>query len=300
MVYDDSSIKSLANSIRLRRFALDNLAEELRAPAIVATFDKWNHNSWCIAVAGDSLIRMRLFTEQNFNAIETMGIVAVARYTFELTVWLRLFALDRRYGLVYFDQLLQTQQRFFRDTLAQLEREVAWLKSLEEKEARSQQEVFTHIENGGHDSAAKIEAALSSVSDAIDVEAARRFSIYAQAARTNGYGFQAYLVEEKALPPVRDAIAAIAAERTTFESRVPGDIKALCAERWQWRAMAQKIGRADEYDYLYSFASKLLHATPASITTNQKSLDPSEIELFLRYIDVTISDVIGLASEYRR
>ena len=294
-------IEQLVNSIRAQRSSLDALAGELRTPAILEAFDKWDHNSWCISVAGDSLVRLRLLTEQNFNVVETMGVVAVARYTFELSIWLRLFAMDRRYGLVYFDQLLATQQRFYKDTLAQLQREVAWLKSLEQEEATSHDNLLK-----GFDAAAanagetqKLVSALSSASAEIDAEAARRFSMYAEAARTNGYGFQAYLVETKAIPRVRQALADIATERDSFESRVATQIKDIRPDRWQWRQSAQRVGRDDEYDYLYSFASKLLHATPASITTDRKNLEAQEMGLFLQYINVTIGDVLALAGEYR-
>jgi hypothetical protein len=301
MIEQETRIQPLVSAIRSRTSALDSLAQQLRTPAIIEAFDKWDHNSWCIAVAGDSLVRLRLFTEQNFNFVETMGVVAVARYMFELTVWLRLFALDRRYGLVYFDQLLATQQRFFQDTLARLEREVVWLKSLDEQETASHRSVLNEIDRAGvsKDQAQELVSALSTISAKIDAEAARRFSIYAQAARTNGYSFQAYLVETKALPPVRQALTEIANERANYESRVAPEIKALRPDRWQWRPMAQKVGRLDEYDYLYSFASKLLHATPASITTDQKNLEVAEMELFLKYINVTITDVLALAEEYR-
>ncbi|MCK6557113.1 hypothetical protein L6Q96_21425 [Candidatus Binatia bacterium] len=294
-------IEPLVNSIRARRSSLDALAKELRTPAILEAFDKWDHNSWCRSVAGDALVRLRLFTEQNFNVVETMGVVVVARYTFELAVWLRLFALDRRYGLVYFDQLLATQKRFYEDTLAQLQREVTWLKSLGQKETTSHDNLLKGYDAVGANAgnAQKLVSALSGVSAEIDAEAARRFSLYAEAARTNGYDFQAYLVETKALPPVRQALADIAAERDRFESRVVPEIKALRPDRWQWRQMAQMVGRADEYDYLYSFASKLLHATPVSITTDQKNLEVQEMALFLKYIDITIADVLALAKEYR-
>ncbi len=189
-------------------------------------------------------------------------------------------------------RVASTQQRFYQDTLAQLEREIAWLKSLDEKETASHQQALKDMGRGAtkDDQAKTLVSALSSVSAEIDAEAARRFSIYAQAATTNGYGFQAYLVETKALPPARTAVEEIAAERERFESRVPAEIKALRPSRWQWRAMAQKVGRVDEYDYLYSFASKLLHATPASITTDHKNLEAAEMEMFLKYIDVTLGD----------
>ncbi len=297
----EARIQQSVNSIRARRSSLDALSRQLRTPSILASFDKWQHTSWCISVAGDSLVRLRLFTEQNFNIVETIGVVAVARYTFEVSVWLRLFALDGRYGLVYFDQLLATQQRFYEDTLAQLQREVAWLRSLGQKEGGAHQKVLRDFgptaANAGETQ--KLVSALSSISAEIDAEAGRRFSMYAEAARINGYDFQAYLVETKAIPPVRQALADIAAERDRFDSRVAHEIKALRPDRWQWRQMAQKVGRADEYDYLYSFASKLLHATPASITTDQKNLELQEMELFLKYIDVTIGDVLALAGDYR-
>jgi hypothetical protein len=300
-VQHETRILPLVNSIRARRSSLDALARQLRTPTILEAFDKWDHNSWCISVAGDSLVRLRLFTEQNFSVVETMGVVAVARYAFELSVWLRLFALDRRYGLVYFDQLLRTQQRFYKDTLAQLQREVAWLKSLGQKEATSHDKLLKGFDanaaNAGETQ--KLVSALSSISAEIDAEAARRFSMYAEAARTNGYDFQAYLVETKAFPPVQQALDDIAAEMDRFESRVAPEIKVLRPDRWRWRQAALKVGRADEYDYLYSFASKLLHATPASITTDQKNLEMQEMELFLKYIDVTIGDVLAFAGEYR-
>lgn len=62
--------------------------------------------------------------------------------------------------------------------------------------------------------------------------------------------------------------------------------------------MAQQVGMVDEYDYIHSFASKLLHATTASITTDHKNLEHSEMEVFLRYIDVKITDLMTLAQEF--
>jgi hypothetical protein len=199
---------------------------------------------------------------------------------------------------------LETQQRFYQDAKAHLEREIAWLKSLDEKERRLHEramEIIRPLGIGGADAkvgASTLNTKLNNISEAIDAEAARRFSIYAAGARTNGYGYQAHLVERQALPPVLKALADVDTERERFEATVPADIKALRKKRWQWRTMAQMVGTEDEYDYIYSFASKLLHATPASITTDQKNLEMSEMGLFLKYIDVTIADIVTMAEEY--
>ncbi len=45
---------------------------------------------------GDALIRLRQLTDNNFQFIETLGLLAVARYVFELSVWLLLFDKDPR------------------------------------------------------------------------------------------------------------------------------------------------------------------------------------------------------------
>ena len=77
--------------------------------------------------------------------------------------------------------------------------------------------------------------------------------------------------------------------------RVPEIVKGLVKGRWQWRGMADKAGILHEYDYIYSYASKVLHATPASLTTDQKNLEMSEVYIFLRYIHVKMLEILDLA-----
>ena len=59
--------------------------------------------------------------------------------------------------------------------------------------------------------------------------------------------------------------------------------------------MAEKAEISHEHDYIYSYASKLLHATPASLTTDQKNLEMPEVCLFLRYIYVKMLEIADLA-----
>jgi hypothetical protein len=165
-----SNIQKLSHEILVRQESVDNLAQKLRTPEILAKFDKRNARSWCVAVAGDVLIRVRLFIEQNFKVVETVGVIAVARYLLELNVWMSLFRLDENYGLVYFGELLDTQRRFYTDTLAQVEREIAFLESLAVRE----QAALTKARNSG-DSPREIIAKDRLVSDQIDKEATRHF-----------------------------------------------------------------------------------------------------------------------------
>jgi hypothetical protein len=255
-------------------------------------FNKWTAEDWRRNVFGNALVRLGQLIENNFWFIETMGVLAVARYVFELSVWLHLFQKDSRYALVYYRELLETQRKYCEDTAAQLHREVALLKRFETMDNRADQEVIRAYKEGTVSDAGEM---MRSTMERVDAEASRNFSLYLDEAKKNGYGFQAYLVEKKAIPPVERAIANIAKEMRAFESRVPQDVQNLVKGRWQWKRMAEEAGLAHEHDYIYAFASKLLHATPASLTTDKKNLKLPEICIFLRYTHVKILEIMGLA-----
>ena len=53
----------------------------------------------------------------------------------------------------------------------------------------------------------------------------------------------------------------------------------------------------EEYDFIYSYTGKLLHATPASLTTNQKNLEPNEVLGFLKYVHARLLDVIQMVTQ---
>jgi hypothetical protein len=294
----ETQMHRLVGSIRSYRSTVDAEARRLRTPAIIESFDLRSHRSWCLSVVGDSLVRVRLLLEQNFNFIETVGVIAVARYLFELSVWLKLFERDARYGLVYYAQLLDMQRRYFDDQRSQLAREISLLRAFEEKEKERTHGTLRGINSQSEPKA--IVEQLKAVKKDVDSEAARHFSIYAEQAKINGYGFQAYLVETKAIPHVIESIAAIASERADFDANVSSDTRELIPKRWEWRKMAERVDLTDEYDYLYTFASKLLHATPASITTDHKNLEPSELVVFLKYISVKLVDLVENAQMYPR
>jgi hypothetical protein len=110
----ERNVHRFVESIRARRSTLDAVARRLRTRKIQTSFNKWDANAWCLSVAGDTLVKIRLFTEHNFKVVETIGVIAVARYVFEISVWLRLVRHDRRYGLVYFHQLLDASNVIFK------------------------------------------------------------------------------------------------------------------------------------------------------------------------------------------
>lgn len=295
-----TQLSGLVESIKGHRLAVDAEARRLRTPEVLADFDKRSPSCWCLAAIGDSLVRVRLLLEQNFNFIETMGVVAVSRYLFELSVWFRLFEQDERYGLLYYGQLLETQQKYFADHLNQLHREVDLLRVFERKEREVQRAMVVKMTTPED-----LRNRLRWVAQVIDAEAARKFSLYVEQAKINGYGFQAHLVEKKAVPQAEAALRELCAEQAYFDANVLPGIQDLALsngkkKRWEWKRMAESVELLPEYDYIYAYASKLLHATPASITTDQKNLEPEEMLIFLKYINVKAMDMLDVARRYPR
>lgn len=256
-------------------------------------FDKFSPDHWRRNAYGNALVRLRQMSENNFQFVETIGLLAVARYVFELSVWLRLFEKDSRYCLVYYKQLLETQLRYYEDSLAHMHREVALLKSFDALDHPIDGAVS--LQEQKDVSAAEYGEMVRQNMSRIDAMASRQFSLYLEDAKTNGYGFQAYLVEKKAIPPIESAINELKVELLEFENHVQKDVRDLARPRWQWRGMSKLAGIEHEHDYIYSYASKLLHATPASLTTDQKNLEIQEVCLFLRYIHVKILEIADLA-----
>ncbi len=62
-------------------------------------------------------------------------------------------------------------------------------------------------------------------------------------------------------------------------------------ERWNWKARADEVEMTAQYDFLYSYTSKLPHSTPMNLIT-EKMLSPSETLTMLEYAFVAISDLL--------
>ncbi len=112
----------------------------------------------------DALVRVQPFTEQNFNYIESVGLLGATRYLFELVGWLKLMEQDERYGLVYYHEPLQKQRRYYADLRDHLKREVALLTTLHDEEERLMNERLAEIARLV-DPAAAIEAMRRAVAD---------------------------------------------------------------------------------------------------------------------------------------
>lgn len=301
-------IEALIANIRGLHETIENLSDQLRG--FVHKADKENASSinrksgtyWRLVAYLNSLIRIKLFLEQNFNYIEPMGLIAVTRYLFELTVWLKIMHKNENYGCVYYLELLNTKLKYYHDLQGHLTREVTFLKKTAVDENKLFEERFKEAEKitDMETRQQALQQLHNDITQVIDNQASRRFSIYSEQAQSNGYNFQADLVEAKTLPNINKSIHDLELERNQFERDATEDVRNLVRDSkgkkipWKWNQKAIDVSMEDDYNFIYSYTSRLLHATPASVVTNKKNLELDEIRIFLKYIHIRLLDIIEM------
>lgn len=255
---------------------------------------------WQYLIACNSCIRLRQIIEANFLFIETLALLATVRYIFEVSIWLKLATTRDAYALAYYGRLLEKRVEQAERQSAQLSREVELLGELEQLDQVFTHEAIKEIEGRSATiTAEEVRELMQTASTKVERRAARTFSLYAEQGKHDGFGFTAHLVRTQAVSQAATEERAAREALEAFLNWCPADARALYLRGWKWKREAKEAGMEGAYDFLYSYVSRLLHATPASVTTDQKHLEPEEIAIFLRYVNGALLDALDLVSDLR-
>jgi hypothetical protein len=258
---------------------------------------------WCAVAYREGLTKLGILLENNLHFVETLGVLSLTRYIFELLVWFRILARDPEQGIEFYWQVIEKQVSHINDYQAKLYSEIAYFKELDKRDGIPDDALAAIAQDRTAVSADDIARRLHANADILDQEARRRFSLYAEAAKTNGYGFQAFLIETKVLPLAEEGKTQVLAEKAEFEAQIGQPrLDAVInlngkRKRWNWKERAASVGMSEQYDFIYSYTSRLLHATPVSFYTNQKNLEVIEMLTFLDYVYVSLLDIIELTEK---
>jgi hypothetical protein len=186
---------------------------------------------WALVAYADALTRLKLIVEQNFRFVETLGVLAVTRYIFELALWLRALAQDRRYGLTYYFQIMDKQIRYYEDYVKRMEHEIALLKRLgEEESAEFEATTKAIVSKPDKDSTKDLAGLLQKIQSETDRKARRNLCMYADQAKTNGHSFQAFLIEKQILPKLHAQLDECRRERAKGLLSVKASAAAECSQ----------------------------------------------------------------------
>ena len=246
---------------------------------------------WRTLALNDSLMRVRNFIENNFSVIETLGVLSLTRYTFEMVVHLKRIELDPHFSIVYAREIFKQQIEYYEKLGNHLKREIALYRSLSAEEIKKHDAIlksasFAPKHNWDEKLGYKIVEDIKAASDAIDEKLATMLTFYSDDAKVYGFAFQADRLETQVLPQL------IFLENQNRESLLEFDgvwKNVLTGNRkydikMNWKERASQVGMDIEYEFIYSYTSRLLHATPVSLSTNQQCLQDDEILIFLKYV----------------
>ncbi|MGD5348431.1 hypothetical protein QUS50_22475, partial [Xanthomonas citri pv. citri] len=130
------------------------------------------------------------------------------------------------------------------------------------------------IAQGGQHSKDVIERAWDAQqiqSDALDKLMRREFCLYAEQATQNGYGFQAHLIRNNAIPAHEAKLQELEYHQQLLNSVMTSLLDerhaGFARSKWNWADRARDVKMDGQYRFLYSFTSKLLHSIPLNIIT---------------------------------
>jgi len=303
MTYNNRTISSVASDYRsLISEKLPFVRSIVRGRQLLVKelVDKNSLNShlkehWvCLAHQGTLDKLERIFVSEN-NNYSDFEIVAAARNLFENLVWCLLFRGNVEYGLIFYEQLLREQIGSLESHIAKIDSEIKLFDELETTESKDRKTLLDRLGRGEID-LSRFNRLSDEAASNVDARARLAFAIYGSQAIYNGYGFQRYLLIEEIKPALELELQPLKADLRSLEQSMSDSCKALRNEiggprRVNWSMAATKIGMKDEYDFVYSFASKMLHSKAFSTIPNSQ-LSEDEAILMFEYSYVAASKIL--------
>jgi hypothetical protein len=248
----------------------------------------------------EALSRCQILVTNNVVVLETLGVISLTRYVFELLVWLRTIQKTPLKSLHFLMLSLKDGEDHTSQHIDHLEAEAQFLDRMEKRDDPKPLMRSLQKKHGENLTAEIVREAERARMDAIDFEARRHFIAYAADAKINGYSYQAHLIRTKALVAAQADLRAKQQLRSDLVNRFGSPlIEEACGKaKWKWFDSAKAVGMESEYNYIYRYTSRLLHATPTSFYTTSKNLELSEMRLLLEYVYVRTLDIIDVVTEF--
>lgn len=236
----------------------------------------------------------------------TFELLALTRHLFESLVWARLFNRDAGYGLVYYRRLVAEQIDVQDQVIKKLTAEIEVFEKFEKLEKAASEETVNAALSKDQPNLEEVQNAQAEFhrrQAALDAEVRRGFALYGDDAQRHGFGFQAHLIRENALPRHHAHREEWTGYATAVDSTLAGLLSSECLSRatakgWNWKDNATRVGMGAQYEYLYSLTSRLLHASPLNITTDH-DLSESERVILHEYVFVAVGDMLDEIDKFR-
>jgi hypothetical protein len=179
--------------------------------------------------------KILLILDQHFSSDQvrnslfrgTLSLLAIARYMFELIVWLRTLEKDSSNGLLFRFRTVVVDLQHRRNSREQIQREVVRFAAL----AQEERDRGAQIINDKSLTKEQVMAAMVDLEREIDREARSQFSIYARQAASSSYDLAAQKMQAEILPPLDAQIGELELEKSELEASL---IALRASSAWKW------------------------------------------------------------------
>lgn len=245
--------------------------------------------AWILRAHKGTLEKFQLLLPKATHETD-LGLVALARNLFENLVWLKHFNVDLCYGLAFYFDLLQQQEQSQAQAILQAQEESNWFKELHKEDdldLDSVRDLIKRLDSLTEAEQSRLKSTMHAKSAAVDSKADRQFSVYGYQAKENSYGYQAHLIETKIIPHHEQRLDTIRKYRRELEAALPSLLSVaqvgMISKRWNWKQRSTDVGMRGQYEFVYSFTSKLLHSGGMNLIT-EKELMTGERDILLNYV----------------
>lgn len=269
------------------------VSEELRKISFV--FDKFKNTPvyWIYYFQNGTLEKIEsinkiISTEQSY------GLAAISRNLFENFVVLKLFNIEKCYALWFAKHFFEQQIQMLRQSIAKITSDANLYAEIQSRIDAEIGEI--QYKNKITENIDFYLAEIKRINKEADDVLENKFTIYSHEAKLSGYGYFSNTIRNKYIPLYEERIKFYEEEKYSLEE----DKKILLSERERelikkiskskWNQKAEIVGMNDDYEYIYSYTSKFLHAEGINIFT-EKMLSDGEINILSKYIKICFNNI---------
>lgn len=262
--------------------------------------DKFNRDDWLKKVNLDCLMKAKNIVESELDICNSMSLLASSRHLFEMSIWVKLVNQNSDYALIYYLEGLNNNIQHYTKYVEQLQIESEFLLDIDEKQSELIVQQRDHLlKNSDSMTDEEMSNYVSNSIKNFDTQFSsdNAFSLYFDNAKVQGFKRTSDHIIDNEIPRFQAKVAELELEKVELLSKLSSeqhDLVPSNRNRWRWDLKASETDMTKEYKFIYSYTSKLLHATPMSISTDQQDLMQQESDMFVRYINYKMNQLVDM------
>lgn len=217
-----------------------------------------------------------------------------------MSIWVKLVNQNSDYALIYYLEGLNNNIQHYTKYIEQLQIESEFLLDIDEKQSELIVQQRDHLlKNSDSMTEEEMSNYVSNSIKNFDTQFSsdNAFSLYFDNARVQGFKRTSDHIIDNQIPRFRAKLAELELEKVELISKLSPEQQELVPSnrnRRRWDLKASETDMTKEYKFIYSYTSKLLHATPMSISADQQDLMQQESDMFVRYINYKMNQLVDM------